>query len=99
MQSNHVNSDPDNPQIDLDYTLVFNAIQSVLGKKQISISEDMLINAIKGKKIKTEDLDAIVRLLDTHSQPMTLLRIYIAEKKKDFILSFKLNLGSSALRR
>ena len=55
---------PDNPAIDLDYRLVFDALLWVLSKKPVQVDEDVIIDAVKGKKIKKDDLETIVNLLD-----------------------------------
>lgn len=67
IQSQHVEESLDNPPIELDYALVFNAILSTLSKKPITMDEDVLINSIKGKKISKEDLDTIVNQLDSQT--------------------------------
>jgi hypothetical protein len=71
----------------------------VISKKQADFDEEIIINAIKGKRIKKEDCDTIISTLDQQEKPQNNLRIYIAERKKDYVLSFKLNLGSSTLRK
>ena len=81
-----------NPYLDLDYGLVFTAIIESLSQKNITIEEETIINAIKARRIKKEDLDTIIRTLDSSQNSLINLRIYIWERKKDFVESFKLNL-------
>lgn len=63
------------------------------------LEEEIVINAIKSKKIKKEDLETITKILDMQPQSFTNLRIFIAEKKKLFVQSFKLQLMNSQLKK
>jgi hypothetical protein len=64
-----------------------------------SVNEELLIKAIKSKKFKKEDIDRLLAHLETQTRALPLLRIFLVEKKKDWVNSFKLNLANAQLRK
>lgn len=67
--------------------------------KQTFIDEETLIRAIRAKKLESQDIDMLLAQLDKQVQFLPYLRIYLVEKKKDFVKSFQLNLANSQLRK
>jgi len=53
-----------NPGLSLEYDQILEAVLSTISKKPITIEEEVLVNAIRGRKLFKEDLDKIVNTLD-----------------------------------
>lgn len=63
-----------------------------------AVEEQQMIKAIKNKKLKSEDIDKILSSLELKTKAYPSLRIYLVEKKKDFVQSLKLNMANASLR-
>jgi hypothetical protein len=57
----------------------------VNSKKDLNLDESMLIKAIDNKKFKKEDVEKILKPLETSTKSLPSLRIYLVERKKDYV--------------
>lgn len=61
--------------------------------------EQLLIKAIQNKKYKDEAVDKMLSVLELQIRMHPQLRIFLVERKKDFVQSFRLNMASTALKK
>jgi hypothetical protein len=63
------------------------------------MDEKILIKALQGRKLKQEDINKLLFVMDSQTKSWPLTRIFLVEKKKDYVQSLKLNLTNQNLRK
>jgi hypothetical protein len=61
------------------------AITNIIESKTTLIDENIIIKALKGRKLKQDDITKLLQIMDSYSKAMSVTRIYLVEKKKDFV--------------
>lgn len=87
---------PENASIDIDYDLVFTSVNTIINdKKETNLNEEQMIMAIRSKKFKKPDIDKLLQCLEQQIRTLPYLMVFLLEKKKDYVQSFKLNITNS----
>jgi hypothetical protein len=87
--------------ININAELLAKAVLSeIANSDSTTLEESVIIQALKNKKLKHEEelLEKLIQALELKTRAFPRLRIYLVEKRGDYVESFRLNMASAQLR-